>query len=177
MAEQGLPVGLARAIGAERQGLRLDIHGPAERARAVEDTRGPAHDLEALAQEGIDIRRVADTELLVIDADAVAQDRDAIARQAADDRLAGLVAGTDIGHTGQMIERGPEGCALAARLPGTADYVDGRRLVERLPGRRRPGRDLDRVELRRRGVVFGDRRCRGDEAGRSQCHRRKRARA
>ena len=131
---------------------RDDVDEPADDARAVQQRRRPAHDLDALGAARIDghpvvVRRRRQ----VAGADAVLDDEHPVAAEAADHRPARAGAEAAVGDARLVLE------GLADGGGGDAERIDGGDRVERLQRRRRPDRGRgDRHLLAHRRQVEGE---------------------
>lgn len=137
-----------RAVSGIRHRNRNDVDRTADGVAAVEHAGSTANHFDAIGKVGFDIGRVAHAELLMIDADAVVENADAIAAQAAHDGLADLGAGADIADTGELVERVAQRAALLAAFFRTADDIHVAGRIEHRYGRGRAGGG-DGVELER----------------------------
>ena len=112
---------------------RDHVDQPADRVRAVEERRRPAHDLDALGAAGIDSDAVvARLARQVSGANPVLQDQHPVAVEAADDRPVRSGPEAADGNARLVLQRGGK---IAGRLSRDIEYIERGHRVERLQRR------------------------------------------
>ena len=138
---------IKRLNPSRRRGLTDHVDGAAQRVGAVEDTARAADDLYALGLTGVGGGEVAHAELVELLRDAVCQQHDAVAAQAAQHRLARLRARLDGRDAADVVaEQIAQGRAAAGLELLGAHHVHVLRGTERAAGPRGAG-DGDTVGL------------------------------
>jgi hypothetical protein len=119
-----------------------EVHDAPQRARAIEEARGPAHDLEALHGQGVERHGVVGRALAdVAHAFPVLEHQDAVAIEPPDHRAGGGRAQRAHGHAGLAIEHGADGGIEAAPELLAVEGL-GRRVRDAAPQGARRGDDL-----------------------------------